>query len=367
MSSKVSRMKITNVDIWPVDMRLAEPYTIAYETIDHVTNIFCNIQTSEGFIGYGCAAPDLQVTGETPDGVERVFEERIKPKLIGSDPLRIAKTINDLTQLIETNPSAVAMVDMALHDILGKKAGLPVYKLLGGFRSHMKTSVTIGILSTQETVSRARRFVDDGYSVLKLKGGKDVSEDVERVLRVREAVGKKVELRFDGNQGYDLESSLRFIRETKPARLELVEQPTPRGQSDILGRVTGSVPVPIMADESLMGLRDAFRLARKELVDMVNVKLMKVGGISEAIQINAVARSAGLEVMVGCMDESALSIAAGLHYALARPNIVYADLDGHLDLIGDPTAGAVVLRKGHLYPNKAPGLGWAPDGDIDFM
>jgi len=354
----IDEMKITNVETWSVTMKLSEPYTIAYETIESTKNIFLRIDTDNGITGFGCAAPDLMVTGETPDGVKEVCEKWITPILTGTDPLRTAFQLSRLKSYLSTNPSAMAMVDMALYDILGKFARLPLYKLLGGFRTHIKTSITIGILPLKETISKAKEFIRRKFKSIKIKGGADIDSDIERVLKVREAVGKSVELRFDANQGYSVEESLRFVEKTRPAKLELIEQPTPKGQPDLLGRVTNKVSVPIMADESLMSLRDAFRLAKRELVDMVNVKLMKVGGISEALQINAVSRAANLEVMVGCMDEAALGIAAGLHFALARPNVVYADLDGHLDLIDDPSEGAVIIRGGILHPTGKPGLGF---------
>jgi L-alanine-DL-glutamate epimerase-like enolase superfamily enzyme len=350
-------MKIVTVEAWPVTMRLREPYTIAYETVTSTTNVFIRIETSKQIIGYGCCAPDVVVTGETTQSVLAGVEDA-RACLIGCDPLRVARLIERMRPLLAGKSATMAGLDIALHDILGKVAGLPLWKLLGGYRRSFKTSVTIGIASVEQTVAEARSHVDAGFSVLKIKGGANMEEDVERVLRVREAVGSRIELRFDANQGFTVSDTQRFVAATRSASLELIEQPTPRSETDQLGNITKSVPLPVMADESLMSLRDAYRLAKRDLVDMVNVKLMKVGGIYEALMVNAVARSAGLEVMVGCMDEAALAIAAGLNFALARPNVMYCDLDGHFDLVDDPSSGAVILRQGVLYPTGAAGLGF---------
>jgi L-Ala-D/L-Glu epimerase len=350
-------MRITSVEAYPVTMRLAEPYSIAYETVEQTTNVFLRIATQHRLTGIGCAAPDRQVTGETAEQVLRGISDVVRPAILGSDPLRHAMLMERVSKDLPDSASLRAAVDMALYDLLGKAANLPLWRLLGGYRNRIKTSVTIGILPEPETLTAARDYVGRGFRCLKLKGGRDVDQDIARVLRVRETVGEQIALRFDANQGFTVEQSLRFVEATRKAKLELLEQPTPKGEIDLLGSVTRDAQIPVMADESLMTLRDAFRLARRDLVDMVNVKLMKVGGIAEALKINAVARAARLEVMVGCLDEAALGIAAGLQYALARPNVAYADLDGHLDLVGDPSAGQVRLQEGMLLGSEAPGLG----------
>jgi L-alanine-DL-glutamate epimerase-like enolase superfamily enzyme len=350
-------MKISRIESWPVEMKLSEPYTIAYETVEMTTNIFLRVETTQGITGYGCAAPDEKITGETPTSVLKALSD-VADELKGTDPLRIAKVVERLKDVLPDQPSAVAVVDMALHDILGKVGRLPLWKILGGYRSCFKTSMTIGILPPDETVAKARKWTAEGFTALKIKGGHDVDTDIERIRKVREALGPGIELRFDANQGYTVEQSLKFVEGVRGTKLEIFEQPTSKGQPDLLGRVTQGVSLPVMADESLMSLRDAYRLAKRDLADMVNVKLMKVGGIYETLLINAAARSAGVEVMIGCMDEAALSIAAGLHAALAWPNVAYCDLDGHIGLVGDPTDGAVIIRNGVLYPTNRPGLGF---------
>ncbi|NNE45050.1 MAG: dipeptide epimerase [Rhodothermales bacterium] len=350
-------MKIKNIECWSVQMRLTEPYTIAYETIDSCTNVFVRAETDTGLTGFGCAAPDLAVTGESAETVMQVYGSIIEPLLRGADPLHRAKTIELLLEQARGHPSAIAMADMVLHDLVGKAAGLPLYQILGGFRDSMPTSITIGILNTAETIDRARRFVSDGFRILKIKGGADVDVDIKRIIELREVLGADIELRFDANQGYTPAQAMRFVSETRQSRVEILEQPTPRDQLEQLGIVSRSVSVPVMADESVSSEADAFHLATEGLADMVNIKLQKIGGLHEAARVNAIAHAAGYEAMVGCMDESALSIAAGLHFALARPNVLYADLDGHLDLIDDPFAGAVVLKDGVLYPSEKPGLG----------
>ena len=349
-------MKITKVSYERLDLKLSEPYTIAYETISTAVNFILKIETDKGFVGYGCAAPDIVVTGESPEIVENDITNCIIPLLHGRNVYMSSEILAELKTVLTKRSSALAMVDMALLDLVSRKLDIPLYQFLGGFRHNIATSITIGILSLEETLRKATEYVDSGFKSIKLKGGLSLEEDIEKVIRLREKF-PTIELRFDGNQGYSSEEAIIFYQRTKHVQIEFFEQPTKVGLDQQLGKVTDMTSIPVMADESIKSIKDTFRLAQGEYIDMVNIKLMKVGGIKEGMHINSVAKSAGLEAMVGCIDECSLGIAAGLHFALSQKNIQYADLDGYLDIMNDPFKDLFTLKEGVLYPSNASGLG----------
>ena len=347
-------MRIIAVEYERFDLELTEPYTIAYETITSASNFILKAETSTGLIGFGCAAPDPVITGETAETVESAIKEIIIPALVGNNAFHYAQILKEIQPLIKS--SAKTMVDLCLYDLISKKADVPLYQYLGGYKREIPTSITIGIMSFDETMKKAQTFVNDGFGILKLKGGLNVDEDIEKVHQLRKK-HPNITLRFDGNQGYSLDQALYFLKQTMRDSIEILEQPTSVNAEELMGVLSKESAIPVMADESLKTLKDAFRLTSKGYTDMINIKLMKVGGIWEALHINSVAKSAGNEVMVGCLDECSLGIAAGLHFALSRPNIVYADLDAHLDFIQDPFKDLFTIEKGVMRPNEKPGLG----------
>lgn len=349
-------MIITNVTYERLDLKLGTPYTIAYETIGKTTNFILKIETDKGFVGYGCAAPDDVVTGETPKQVEENIKSIIVPYLKGKVPYMTTQILEGLKLLLKQKSSAIAMVDMALLDLAARKLGVPLYHFLGSYRNSIPTSITLGILPLKETLKIAQEYIKQGFFILKIKGGLSLEEDIEKMICLR-ARFPHIELRFDGNQGYTTQQAIAFFEATKKVGIEIFEQPTKEGMDESLGKVTDGTDIPVMADESIKTLKDTFRLAQNERVDMVNIKLMKVGGIKEAMHINSVSMAAGLEAMVGCIDECGLGISAGLHFSLSRSNIKYADLDGHLDITNDPFKELFTLDKGILYPSKSAGLG----------
>jgi L-alanine-DL-glutamate epimerase-like enolase superfamily enzyme len=247
---------------------------------------------------------------------------------------------------------------MALWDLLGKHVGVAVVDLLGRVHEALPTSVTIGILPAEEAVASARDYVGQGFRALKVKLGKDVAEDTDRLRRIREAVGPEVAIRTDPNAGYDADSLCRYLAETAELAIQFCEQPVARGAEGAFAGLAAADRAWLAADESVHDLADAGQLLREPRpYGIFNLKLMKCGGISPAVRIAHLAEGAGIELMWGCNDESRISIGAALHVALASPATRYLDLDGSFDLARDLAAGGFALEAGCLRPAPGPGLG----------
>jgi len=341
-----------------MDLKLKEPFAIANETVDIGENVFLKVETDEGIIGWGCATPD-SVTKETKETVVTCFNQTAKQLLLNRDPLRIHYIQDNLEEMLKGNPSLKSGINMALYDILGKKADMPLYQLLGGYRDKIETSVTIGINPLEVMVEKAKSYVSQGFRCLKIKVGMDPDHDINVVLAIRNEVGPQVKLRLDANEGYTLEKALRVIEtlEKLGADIEMLEQPTPAQYLYALKEVTAQCSVPIMADETALTLRDSLKLVKMEIADMINIKLMKIGGITNAIKANIFAELAGIPVMIGCMNESMGAMAAGVHLACAYKNIQYADLDSALDFQDDIVTGGATYKDGCVIPSNKPGLG----------
>ncbi len=351
-------MKIVSVSATPMDLRLKEPFSIANETVDVGENVFLKIETDEGIIGWGCATPD-SVTFETKDTVVDCFNRIVKDELLGKDPLKITFINEVIEEKVKGNPSLKAGINIALYDLIGKKADMPLYKFLGGYKDRIETSVTIGLNPVDIMVDRAKSLVSQGFKCLKVKCGMDADQDIQAVLAIRNEVGSDVKIRLDANEGYTLEKALHVIEtlEKLGADIEMLEQPTPARYLYALKEVTAQCAVPIMADETALTLRDSLKAVKMEIADMINIKLMKIGGITNAIKANTFAEIAEIPVMSGCMNESMAAMAASVHFACAFKNVEYADLDSALDFEEDIVKGGAYYENGFVIPSDKPGLG----------
>jgi L-alanine-DL-glutamate epimerase-like enolase superfamily enzyme len=247
---------------------------------------------------------------------------------------------------------------MALHDLLARELEVPMVEMLGRAHEALPTSITIGIMSTAEALELAAEHVGHGFRILKVKLGRALEEDVERVVRLRESFGPGVALRVDANQGYSLQDLARFAHDTEGLDIEIIEQPLPANEVQAMRELPPELRSRLAADESLLREEDALRLlVPRPACGIFNIKLMKCGGLFAARRIATLAELSVTELMWGCMDESLISISAALHLALASPATRYLDLDGSLDLARDVAEGGFLLEDGLMRTTDEPGTG----------
>jgi L-alanine-DL-glutamate epimerase-like enolase superfamily enzyme len=350
-------VKIERVEWRSVHVPLTQPYEIASLVTDSVDIAYVRLRADDGLDGWGAASPAEDVTGESVAACEAALALGAE-RLPGCDPREPAALAAMLAKEISHAPAARAALDMACHDLAAKRAGRPLAEHLGRVHERLPTSVTIGIQSVEETLAAAADYVARGFRCLKVKIGKQLDADIERLARLRETHGASVALRVDANQGYDAEQTRRFFAATACLDLEFVEQPLPASQDAALLALPANLRRRIGVDESLQSPADARRLAEPPAaVGTFVVKLMKCGGPTPALEIAAAAAGGGVALMWGCNDESVISIAAALHTAYASPATRYLDLDGSFDLSRDLARGGFRVVEGQLELTPEPGLG----------
>jgi len=338
-------MKILSVEIYKADIRLVAPFRIALGETTVANNVLIKINTDEGLYGVGEASPFTPIVGET-QATDLAAAKDLGRLLIGKDPLDIENRLRELRSYLVHNPTVRSAFDMALYDLLGKAAGLPLYAVLAGGKRTILTDRTVGIDTAEKMAKEALAFKKRGFPAVKVKLGTTPEEDIERIRRIREALGPKIPLRIDANQGWDYVSAIQALKAVEDQSIQYCEQPVPAWDFESLRKVSTSTTIPIMADESLFDEHDAFRLLSMEACDYLNIKLSKAGGIHTALKINAVAEAAGVRCMMGCMSETRLALTAAAHVVSARPNIRFADLDSADMLSADPVVGGMTYGEG---------------------
>lgn len=352
-------MKIKSIEINEVSIPLLKPFKTALRTVDSVRDVIVTVKTDSEICGYGEAPPTKVITGDTTESIIDALKNHIAPALIGCDLDYFDDVIQRLHSCIPKNTSPKAAVDMALYDIRSKALNVPLYKLLGGYRSELETDLTISVNDADTMVRDAMEGVDRGFKTLKIKVGKDFDGDFERLKRIRSAVGKDIKIRVDANQGWDSKQAVKIIREMEDAQLglELIEQPVAASDFDGLKFVTDNVDTPILADESVFSVKDALDIITNHRADMINIKLMKTGGIYQALKICNVAEEYGVECFMGCMLESKLAVSAAAHLSAAKKIITLNDLDGPSLCAADPYTGGPTFDESRIILNESAGLG----------
>lgn len=352
-------MRIQKVELGEIQIPLVTPFKTALRTVTAVNDIVVRITADDGQTGYGEAPATAVITGDTKGSVVAAIRDFIAPAITGMDIEDIDGIMRRMQKAIVKNTSAKAAVDMAVYDLYAKNLNKPLYKVLGGNQNTIETDITISVNDTEEMVQDSLRGVEQGFRILKVKVGKEGLKDVERIAAIRRAVGEEIIIRVDANQGWQPKDAVRIIRamEDKGLNIDLVEQPVDAHNFEGMKYVTSNVFTPILADESVFSPQDAIKLIQEGAADLINIKLMKTGGIYEALKICGIAESFGVECMTGCMLESKLAVSAASHLAAAKGVITRHDLDGPALCKIDPYEGGPVFEGPKITMPEAPGIG----------
>jgi L-alanine-DL-glutamate epimerase-like enolase superfamily enzyme len=348
--------KVVSVEVFPLNMTLKQVMKIALATPFTADNVLVRLRTDDGLIGYGESSPYSAVMGET-QASDFVLAKPLAAMVKGRDPFTLPQIVEAMTGFSPTSPGITAAFEMALWDICGKAAGQPVYRLLGAARDSFETDQTVYLDPPEVMSAKALAIARRGFKNIKVKLGETPESDIARVKAIREAVGPGVSLRTDANQAWTVANAIRTLRGLEPYRVQFCEQPVPYWDWAGLKQIRNNSPVPVMADESVHSPHDALTGIREDAMDMINMKLMKTGGILQAVRLAHIAAAANMPCMLGCMNETKVALTAAAHVVMSQEIIRYADLDAFLEHETDPVMGGMQVKAGVVTLPEAPGLG----------
>lgn len=356
-------MKISKVTMFEKCLPLKEPFEHATSgKISALEEIFIKLETDDGHTGYGEVRGNcMYFTGDCTKSVEAVLQHVILPKLPGMDPCNIHQIMDVVNKVIVGNTAAKAAVDIAVHDLAARIKGIPVYELLGGMRHQtLATEENIPFCPVEETIRRTKQIAGNGCKFIKVRVGlKSFSKDIDRLKAIAKTLEEMqltdVELAIDANQAWTVKEAIERIECLYPYGVRIVEQPV--AAKDIVGLkyVKDHTKVKIFADEAVFTPEDMMAAIRAEAIDGVHIKLIKSGGIANAMKMVTLAEANHMTYMIGGMDEGMMAVAAAVQCAAAA-NANYHELDGHRRIAEDVTSGLVVENAVVQVPD-GPGLG----------
>jgi L-alanine-DL-glutamate epimerase-like enolase superfamily enzyme len=358
--AEASKLKITGVDIYAFDIPLKEPFKISIGTVYAANDVLVMIHTDAGIVGLGEASPFAPITGETQE-TNLAAAKGLRDTVLGKSPLAIESLVHEFGPFLHSNPSAVAAFDTALYDILGKVAGLPLYRLFGGDKPSFGTDITTDLDEPEKMAAKAAEFIGRGFDTIKIKVGQGQEMDLRRLEAIRDAIGYERHIRIDANQGWTPPLAIDTLKKMEKFQVQFVEQPVLASDMAGLKAVHAVSPIPVMADEALFYPTDALKLIKADACAYFNIKLMKAGGLLNMIKIAHIADAANMLCMVGCMIESRVGLTAAAQVVASNRNIVFADLDGHNSHTIDPVVGGMAFEKGQVTVPELPGIG----ADVD--
>lgn len=359
-------MIVKSIEVSEFSVPLVTPFKTALRTVKTVNDILVKVVTDTGEIGYGEAAPTLVITGESKDSIKSAINNYIGPSILGMEIDNLELIMEKINSCVLKNTSAKAAVDMAIYDLYAKKLKSPLYKILGGYRNSITTDITISVNNIEEMVQDSIKAVNDGFNILKIKVGKEGNRDIERIAEIRKAVGKDIVLRVDANQGWTSKEAVKIIcaLEDRDLNIDLIEQPVKYWDLEGMKYVTQNTYTKILADESVFSPLDAIKIIQERAADLINIKLMKTGGIYNALKICEIAEVYGVECMIGCMLESKISVSAAANLGAAKKIISMVDLDGPALCKFDPISGGPVFNGSNIKMSDKDGIGFEDLVDI---